>query len=575
MLYIVIKLTLGFRVCWDSVWQIHLPGGINISLLSFWTPQDFPPYLGEATNPSAEGSSGSIPTIPRLLSLWTICVIMKSFITQITNLAANLSGGISATELGSSVAGGINNMINQTQKTWGDFYKKSGARIIDRVDQRLFDSGDLAKKARAKEKNKNSHDNKVKERMKKDGDKAVSNYKIENSSEYAKLPEADKRKKLNEIKIEAMKDSAKSMGKTEKEAEALMNDKSGSKYQGDNVFGAMISIGKNRFKNNSFGIKSLNEKASEFDTGMSEKDMKKAIKGMEDSDESDKSEKREKFINDIKNGDIQGEGSKKDIYLNNEERKTAINQLEKSGDIARHGTIVSNLGLAKRSEGEEKKILDRIEKNRNEQSIDGGRQVDPKKINRLKAFADYLEAKEGKNSKKDQLEEKTKLHNAENKPNEEDIKNIGNESNEAVREKLNNQKDLNAIDKNEAQEKVNSSKKTLSDVEASIAGDGAHARMDELYKKIDKNDASSSDIKELNKLKEQDQKQPNQENTFAEKNKQRSLTKKQLANDKAKLENYEIKEGKIEEALDKIPTENKRGDIVGGQDQPGNDSGAP
>jgi hypothetical protein len=69
-------------------------------------------------------------------------------------------------------------------------------------------------------------------------------------------------------------------------------------------------------ESDSFGIKSLNEKASEFDTGMSETDMKKAIKGMEDSDESDKSEKREKFINDIKNGDIQGKGSKKDIYLN-------------------------------------------------------------------------------------------------------------------------------------------------------------------------------------------------------------------------------------------------------------------
>jgi hypothetical protein len=61
------------------------------------------------------------------------------------------------------------------------------------------------------------------------------------------MSEAQKRGKLNEVKKEAMKDSAKSMGKTEKEAEALMNDKSGSKYQGDNIFEAMISIGKDRF----------------------------------------------------------------------------------------------------------------------------------------------------------------------------------------------------------------------------------------------------------------------------------------------------------------------------------------
>ena len=61
--------------------------------------------------------------------------------------------------------------------------------------------------------------------MTKDGDKAVSNYKVENSKEYAGMSEAQKRGKLNEVKTNAMKESAKSMGKTDKQTDELMKDK--------------------------------------------------------------------------------------------------------------------------------------------------------------------------------------------------------------------------------------------------------------------------------------------------------------------------------------------------------------
>ena len=413
MLYMVIKLTLGYKVCWDSVWNINA-AGFNISLLSFWTPQDFPPYLGEISNPTAEGSTVNIPTIPRLLSLWTICVIMKSFITTITDLAASLSGGMSATELGSSVAKGMDSIVAQTQKKFGDLYKKSGAQLIEIADQKLFNSGALAKKTREKEKNDNSNNNKLKSKMNKDGDKAVSDYKVKNANEYAKMSEADKRKTLNEVKLGAMKDSAKSMGKTDKEAEALMKDKSGSKYQGDNVFGAMMSIGKDRFKN-SFkgdstptGRRSLNEKALDFNTGMSSKEMKKAIKGMDDSD------KRQEFIGNVKEGNIKGD--KNDQTPLKQERKEAVKELEKSGAIGTrnlnlfgyNSTSVKN-PFIQRSEGSEDKIIDKIKENRENKSDGGGKASDTRK---LEAFTKYLEVKEGKNSKEDQLEAKKGLLDA-------------------------------------------------------------------------------------------------------------------------------------------------------------------
>ena len=453
VLYLVIKMTLGFRVCWDSVWHLNLPGGINISLLSFWTIQDSPSYLGESVNPSAEGSSGSIPSIPRLLSLWTICVIMKSFISTITDLAANLSGGMSATELGSSVASGMNKMVDQVQNKWGDLYKKSGAKIIDRADQNLFNSGELAKQARKKAKNAESSDNKVKTKMTKDGDKAVSNYKVENSKEYAGMTEAQKRGKLNEVKTNAMKESAKSMGKTDKETDKLMKDKSGSKYQGDNFFGAMMSVGKDRYKiGSSLGPKSLNEKSLEFDTGMSKKEMNKAIKGMDNSGD------REKFIENVKNGNIQiqeKEKGRNDLAPSRSERRTAINQLEKSGDIAQ-----PRIGrFAERSEGAEGKILAKIKENREQQSFGNAKAPDPKRIAKINAFANYLEVKEGKNSKEDQLDAKRELLNASS--NKDEIKSIGDESKSKVLEKLEDERDINKSEKNIATAEVSSAKNAL------------------------------------------------------------------------------------------------------------------
>ena len=75
-------------------------------------------------------------------------------------------------------------------------------------------------------------------------------------------------------------------------------------------------------------------------------------------------------------------------------------------------------------------------------------------------------------------------------------------------------------------------------------------------------------------LKEKDQNQPNKENTFAEKNKQRSLTKIQLANNEAELNNYKIKKENIGEALKKLPPENPT-DNVGASTDPAQSSSAP
>ncbi len=601
MLYLVIKLTLGFRVCWDSVWQINSPG-LKISLLSFWTPQDAPPYLGEISNPSVNNSSSTlVPTIPRLLSLWTICVIMKSFITTITSLASLLSGGISATDLGESVAKGMNKMIDQTQKQWNTLYKKSGANIISRADEKLFNSGELAKQARKKAKNAESSNNKVKDRMKKDGDKAVSDFKIKNANEYAKMSEADKRKTLSDVKQKAMRESAKSMGKTNKEIDNLMKDKSGSKYQGDNVFGAMMSIGKDRFKNMSlnnasFSRKSLNDKTIEFDTGMSQKEMDKAMKGMGDSD------KRNEFIENVKGGNIEKTPGllerlnpmniRKETKEKAEERQIAINQLEKSGDIPRlastfdpknpHRSFKDKVVFAlknpqksipaafsERSKSAEEKILARIKENREEKSFGGGnKDVDAKNINRLEAFAKHLEAKEGKNEIDDLAKTKKDLSEAENSPDKNKISQVEKDSNQKIIEKLKDEKSSNDTEKNDADalEKLNSSEKNYNKTLGDILGDPTHREMYNLNNKIQKGDSTSNNLKRFNELKEKDKTENQLGNRFDEKNDKRLLAKKDLVENQIKFENLNKKGENIDNALHKL--ESKTSSDGGNQGNP-------
>ena len=135
---------------------------------------------------------------------------------------------------------------------------------------------------------------------------------------------------------------------------------------------------------------------------MSKKEMNKAIKGMDNSGD------REKFIENVKNGKIKEKekGHTNSLAPQKKERGDAISQLEKSGDIAKQGFF------AERTPGAEGKILAKIKENRGQQSFGNAKAPDPKRIAKINAFANYLEVKEGKNSKEDQLDAKRELLNA-------------------------------------------------------------------------------------------------------------------------------------------------------------------
>ncbi len=603
-LYLIIKLTLGYRICWDSVWEINILSS-KISLLSFWTPQEAPAYISNTMDPTTSGSPSGIPTLPKLLSLWSLCVIMKSFLGSITDLVATLSGGVSATELGTGISASMNKAIGDVKQKVAKAYNKSGLKVMERLDQKVFDSGTLAKSARKKAAAADDQNRNLKAKMLNDGNKAVSDYKTNKSEEFSKLSEAEKREKLTKIKKEAMINTAKQAGKGDKSIEKLMSDTKGSSYKGDNVFGYAASHAMDYLRNNKT---SMNAKAASVDTGMSKSEMKTTLKNL------DGPEKRQDFLNSIKEGKIQqkesgitlgsrtkkslkelGGGatnSAKNIYdrefekaagslyggiaksfntatkgdISKEERNIAVKQLEKSGEISKQtyeskstsgGGAMKNINnaidnvagnarasLAKRSPEEENKIIAKVQENRLAQSFDKGSNMSGKNIDKLESFAKYLNKKDNKGDVEDRVKEKEDTK----KPNEQNVEKINQEINTNAVNKLEGQKRDNDLAIGNASIKLASSKETLGNTQKAIDGNDDHKRMDALKSKIDKGEnVTSQDRKDFKELSEKDGGKVGRE--FEDKVKARSNASSEVAKDEANLKNLEIKGAKIDTAL--------------------------
>lgn len=402
LLYIIIKMTFGYKVCWDKVWKI-VTGVGSISIFSFWTPSDSPPYVSEISTPTTKGEvKDTIPTLPKLLSLWTVCVIMKSFISTITDLAALLSGGMSASELGSGVAGAMNNMVNQVSNKMNKAYVKSGAqKLTQMADKKLFNSGALAKQERKEKRLKMESDQNIKAKMEKDGNKAVSDYKVKNADNFSKMNDDQKRAVLTQVKEDAMKKAAKDAGKSPKEIKELMNDK-GVKLTSDTALGALKEFSKQAVFGGGTINSSLAERSKHVDINMSDKEMQKAINKMDPDKRKDfidgmksgdnKINKTEGIVQKIQNGELKEAAKNTPMgkaYANIQERKAAIKELEGEGAIKKQSFDTSNSpkslseavrnpiaavkkgaemirgAIERRSDADEKKIQDRMEKNRN------------------------------------------------------------------------------------------------------------------------------------------------------------------------------------------------------------------
>ena len=214
LIYYIFKLVLGFKICWDSVWQVNL-GAISFTILEFWTPYANPsaPKLGK--DPNLYQPEANVPSIVSILLLWIIVKIMKDFIPKVADLANTLAEGAdSAVRYTQSIADNLEKLEKHpfapTRRVFDALgsafgYKNASSRLLSFGSEKLLNFGGVYS-----ERQKQGF-MKKEEQMRKDkaavmmaGDDAVAKYKKENLADFANGKKTEK--DLKAARIDAMQE---------------------------------------------------------------------------------------------------------------------------------------------------------------------------------------------------------------------------------------------------------------------------------------------------------------------------------------------------------------------------------
>jgi type IV secretory pathway VirB6-like protein len=294
MMYEVLKMSLGYKVCWDVVWSIKIIG--TIDLLSFWTI----PSVGSAANSQVGNISGqdSFPSLFSILFIWVVASLMNKFIGFMTDLAAGLGGSMKASELGAGIKSTVQDFYKaNVSKHVDDIYKASVKTQIERIDEKFFDSGARASAARKEKQKKHAEDAQRKDFLRDTGIEALEEFKKNNASELVGLNAEEQRNKLEKVKNDSMIKLAKEkFGLSEDETKKLLSSK-GSTYEGSNLLGYAYHSGRQLASGGGTFFKSINDES--VSVNFSESEAKSAIK----SKRMD-SEQREKFVEAVEKGEI-------------------------------------------------------------------------------------------------------------------------------------------------------------------------------------------------------------------------------------------------------------------------------
>lgn len=391
MMYEVIKLSLGYKICWDEVWTINII--TRITLLSFWTIASLPPRTNAQSSVGNIGNPDGIPSLFSILFIWVIASLMNKFVGFMTDLASGMAGGLSATKLGDGVSALAKQLKGAASKQMGELWKKTGGQAVQRLDKALFDSGALADKEREIRKKQNAQNAKLKSALSDAGKKGMSDYKKKNASELAGMSKEKQVEALTKAKNDAMMAEGKKRGLSEDEVKKLQQDK-GFKYEGSNVFGAAAQALKQSATSGGTLRKSLDDQ--KVSSKFSNSEAKAALKGMNQ-------QQRKEFIDAAKKGAVEIGKSKyaavksapkdaaqaisggakaaaagvkkailhpmrsaKDAAGYTKDYAAARSQLEAEGKITR---MKDGTGWS-RSDAEKKAIRDRMKKNADEKKVD-------------------------------------------------------------------------------------------------------------------------------------------------------------------------------------------------------------
>jgi type IV secretory pathway VirB6-like protein len=256
LMYEVIKLSLGYKICWDEVWTINII--TRITLLSFWTIASLPARTNAQSDVGNIGNPEGIPSLFSILFIWVIASLMNKFIGFMTDLAATISGGLSASSLGKGIADAVKGASDMAKKGRQELWNKTGGQVTQRIDKALFNSGAMADKERNERKANNAKDFSNKSAMAKAGNKAKQDYINKNKVALSGMSKDEQRKTLKGVEDAAQTKAGKDLGLNDKDIDRLKKDK-GFKFEGDTLGGAAASALQQRF----MGGKTLNESLSD------------------------------------------------------------------------------------------------------------------------------------------------------------------------------------------------------------------------------------------------------------------------------------------------------------------------
>ncbi len=308
LMYNVIKMSLGYRICWDTILTFSVGSYQKIDLLSFWTVagsnvDDYNQIEGISTV-----GAGVMPSLYSMFYILIIATLMRKFVIMMSDIASKIAGGIKATNIGKDIATKFSELeksmifgYNASSGTYTGaipyLYKSSLGKLVSKVDDKLFDSGEAADKRRQETDLRNTQDTKQISDLSKAGNRAVSEFKANNGDLLAKMSKEQQREKLKEVRDNGIKNRADDLGIDPSNTSRLMN-KSGllTNYQGTNLFGAALSAAGQAARGRAFT--SLNDQ--KVKTSFSQQEAQDAIKNLYDSNDADKNKKIDDFIDATK-----------------------------------------------------------------------------------------------------------------------------------------------------------------------------------------------------------------------------------------------------------------------------------
>ncbi len=333
--YQIIKLSLGYKICWESIWTINLYI-TRVTLFSFWKIGSLPPSDSAEITAGTIGSPAGIPSIFSIAAIYFVASLMNHFIKFMTDVASKISDGLSATSLSSGVSDAATSAKTMAIKLGSSVYEKTLGRAVGYAQYKLLDYGDYAESKRKERMQENDQNMSYKAEMKKAGNEAINKYKTENAGKLSLMNENQQRNTLKNVRDQAMMQKGIEMGLGESKARDLINER-GIKFEGNSLGELLMQAGKQATRDGGTLFNSLDDRGVK--TSLTNDQAVDAMKDMLPTE-------RENFMKSIKDGSIQVD--KSNYKKLKSVAKNALNVVKNPTRSARKGIYNLASGASKK-----------------------------------------------------------------------------------------------------------------------------------------------------------------------------------------------------------------------------------